>query len=254
MSREFHIDENVSEKQLNHQSTSLVIPHITRVKIHNSMYHKVNLDTASLRGNSMIQLTKTMVRDLGNCRGGARQMPIVCGGVEFKCLLMKLIYIKPKWDQLLVILQKGNEKSSKFDNKYLVVLILLYLRIQYYFLPRRSRKGRISSVRDFGKQDRVSSDHLQDLMKIYIGDYRKVKSMGLCADCWAQPGTQNVEVLHIDEIVDWLCTQKQIWGIPLGQCQWSNIYEDDESSDTESSDTESSDIRSSDDENNGSDS
>ncbi|SCU91569.1 LAFA_0F04544g1_1 [Lachancea sp. 'fantastica'] len=246
MAREFRFDENVSEKQLNFQSTSLIIPSITRTRIHNSMYYKANLDTASLRGNSMLQLSKTMLHELGTCRGIQSQKGIVCGGVEFKCLLMKLIHIRPTWAQLLVILQKGHEKHSRFDNKYLVVLVLTYLRLQYYFLSKPSEVLNITSIRDFDKDQDVTAENLKSLLLLYIRDYRKVKCMALDADCWSQGGLQKVEIRHIDEIVDWLCTESQIWALPLGQCQWCDIYaenedEDDSDSETESSESESDD-------------
>ncbi|CEP61220.1 U4/U6-U5 snRNP complex subunit PRP38 LALA0_S02e09450g [Lachancea lanzarotensis] len=244
MSREFRFDENVSEKQLNHQSTSLVVPSITRARIHNSMYYKANLDAASLRGNSMLQLSTTMLKELGTCRGASSRMSIVCGGVEFKCLLMKLVHIRPTWAQLLVILQKGHEKHSRFDNKYLVVLVLTYLRLQYYFLPRPSETSHLKGIRDFNKDQNVTAENLKNLLLLYIRDYRKVKCMALDADCWVQGGPQKVEIRHIDEIVDWLCTESQIWALPLGQCQWCDIYAENESeseSETDSSESGSDD-------------
>ncbi|KAM3164505.1 Pre-mRNA-splicing factor 38 [Lachancea thermotolerans] len=235
MSREFHVDENVSTKQLNHQSTSLVIPQLARTRIHNSMYYKINLDPASLRGDTMVQLSKTMMRDFGTCRGNARRMALVCGGVEFKCLLMKLVHLRPQWSQIVTILQKGNERSSKFDNKYLVVLVLVYLRIQYYFLPDTSDEEKVTGVLNLNKRGSVSSGTLRGLFRIYLSDYRKVKSINLETDYWYNSASKVSKTLHIDEVVDWLCTQDQIWGIPLGRCQWCNIFKET-SSEEESSD------------------
>ncbi|CUS21615.1 LAQU0S03e06678g1_1 [Lachancea quebecensis] len=237
MPREFHVDENVSAKQLNHQSTSLVIPQLARTRIHNSMYYKINLDPVSLRGDTMVQLSKTMMRDFGSCRDSAYRMVLICGGVEFKCLLMKLVHLKPQWSQLVTILQKGNERSSKFDNKYLVVLVLVYLRIQYYFLPDTPSEERVAGILDLNKRGNINSGILRKLFKIYLNDYRKIKSIDLDVDYWTNSASKAPKILHIDEVVDWLCTKDQIWGIPLGRCQWCDIFKDPSSEDESSEDS-----------------
>lgn len=240
MPREFQVDETLSYKQLNHQSTSLVIPQLTRVKIHNSMYYKINLEPPAQRGLNMIQLSKTLIRDFGTCRGQPRSILMACGGVEFKCLLMKVIHIRPTLAQILEILKKGFQKTSKFDNKYIVVLILLYLRIQYYYLPITHSKGHTAlNLENIDKEGQIDSEILRSIFKIFINDYRKVKSVLLDVDCWSSTTEQSVGILHIDEIVDWLSTKDEIWGIPLGRCRWCNIFEDD-SSDNEDSSSEDS--------------
>lgn len=242
MPLEFHFDESVSEKQLNHQSTSLVIPQLTRARIHNSMYYKVNLHPAALRGINMLQLIKKIVKQFGTTRGGSHLVSVVCGGVEFKCLLMKLVHLRPTWSQVLLILQRGNEKTSKFDNKYLVILVLVYLRVQYYYLPKPAARENKTCILDVEKQGDVTSDKLQNLFRIYINDYRKVKSMDLDIDCWSNLTGKKVDVLHIDEIVDWLCTQDHIWGIPLGKSQWIDIFREESSDEsTDESSDESTD-------------
>lgn len=65
---EFQVESNISPKQLNNQSVSLVIPRLTRDKIHNSMYYKVNLSNESLRGNTMVELLKVMIGAFGTIK------------------------------------------------------------------------------------------------------------------------------------------------------------------------------------------
>lgn len=245
MSREFQVEANLSNKQLNHQSTSLVIPQLTRVRVHNSMYYKVNLDAVGLRGVNMCQLAKVIVRDLGSLAHGGTCTAGVCGGVEFKCLLTKLVHIRPTWRQVVAILGLGKPQHAGFNNKYIVVLVLVYLRAQYYYLPAEG--GTVAGgVEQLAKLNRVSSRALRRLFGHFINDYRKVKSFSLAADCWSSSVEKRVELLHVDEVVDWLCTKNEIWGIPLGICQWCNIFDEDSGEDGEDSDGEDSDDEDSD--------
>lgn len=217
MPQEFHVESFLSPKQLNHQSVSLVIPRILRDRIHNAMYYRVNLNTASLRGDTMICLSKVLVRDLGALKDGAVNQVNMLGGVEFQCLLMKLVEIKPTLDQLTTMLQD----DENFNNKYIVGLILTYLRVQYYYLPVEDPWAR----------------KCQSLFRQYYNDYRKLKSVQLDQDCWSKSQTINVDILHTDELVDWLLTKDDIWGIPLGKCQWTEIHEDDDDDDDDSEST-----------------
>lgn len=214
MPQEFHVESFLSPKQLNHQSVSLVIPRILRDRIHNAMYYRVNLNTVSLRGDTINCLSKVLVRDLGSLKDGTLNQVNVLGGVEFQCLLMKMVEIKPTWEQLTTMLQD----DPNFNNKYIVGMILTYLRIQYYYLPL----------------DDPWVHKCQLLFRQYYNDYRKLKSVQLDQDCWSKSQTINVDILHMDELVDWLLNKDDIWGIPLGKCQWTEIDEDeDESSSSE---------------------
>lgn len=222
MSKEFYVDENISGKHLNHQSTSLVVPQIFRNKVFSSMYYKVNLTPASLRGDTLVELVNIMVRDFGSINDRKFPQVFVCGGVEFKCILMKLINIRPSWDQLQVLLEpKGN-----FNEKYMLALVLCYLRISYYF---------VSSTPELG----ITSQMLTELFKKYSKDYRKIKSIPFEDDCWSPSSLQDISVLHVDELVEYLCEMKQIWGIPLGKSQWCEFWDDD--SETSETDTTSDD-------------
>ena len=114
---EFQVESHISSKQLNNQSVSLIVPRLTRDKIHNSMYYKVNLSNESLRGNTMVELLKVIVGTLGTSRGqdGHLHM-VVLGGVEFKCILMKLIEIRPNFEQLnfcLLYTSKENKRRCR---------------------------------------------------------------------------------------------------------------------------------------------
>ncbi|AQZ11508.1 PRP38 (YGR075C) [Zygosaccharomyces parabailii] len=207
MPQEFQIESYLSSKQLNHQSVSLVIPRIARDKIHNAMYYRVNLNTVSLRGDTIECLSKVIVRDLGSLAEPVSfQQVHVLGGIEFQCLLMKLVEIRPTWDQLEVMLQEDN---TGFNNKYIVGLILAYIRIQYYFLQ----------VED------PLAQRFRVLFKHYYNDYRKMKSVLFDQDCWTKSQTVSVNILHMDELVEWLLEREEIWGIPLGKCQWKELEE-----------------------------
>ncbi|CCC69026.1 hypothetical protein NCAS_0C00360 [Naumovozyma castellii] len=223
--RDFFVESHISSKELNNQSVSLVIPRLTRDKIHNVLYYKVNLTSTSLRGNTMLQLSKIIIRDLGQLKDSNSLKNYLVGGVEFKCLLMKLIEIRPTFDQITMLLEKKKSPDDTFENKYIVALILTYLRIQYYYLKLHD------------------ASHLINLFREYINDYRKLKGIDMDMDCWSMSQQLKVEIIHIDELVDRLATNNNIWGIPLGKCQWSNIFElDDESdsgSDSSSGDSDS---------------
>ncbi|CCE65626.1 hypothetical protein TPHA_0M00510 [Tetrapisispora phaffii CBS 4417] len=230
MSHEFAVEAYLSSKQLNNQSVSLVIPRLTRDKIHNSMYYKVNLTDNSLRGNTVLQLSKVIVRDLGTLLNGSSQQLNVIGGVEFKCILMKLVEMRPTWEQLLSLLNIDNDFNSvgtvgEFDNKYITALVLTYIRIQYHF---------------------INSDHqlfnkCKKLFKLYMNDYRKLKSIAFGTNCWSMSQAIDVGIGHIDELVEWLATKNDIWGLPLAMCSWCNL---DEASESESESTADSDSES----------
>ncbi|QLQ80297.1 hypothetical protein HG537_0D02980 [Torulaspora globosa] len=215
MSFEFHVESYLSNKQLNNQSVSLVIPRLARDRIHNVMYYKVNLHPVAMRGDTIKQLIKLIVRDFGTLKDQSINETHILGGFEFKCVLMKLVELRPSWDQLQVMLL---EEDSSFNNKYIVALVLTYLRIQYYYLQDESELAMT----------------IVNIFKKYIGDYRKMKSVALDMDCWSPSQTVTVCVVHTDELVDWLITKDEIWGFPLGKCQWCQyLNQDDTSSDDE---------------------
>lgn len=216
MPQEFIVESFISSKQLNNQSVSLVIPRIVRDKIHNVLYYKVNLNNASLRGETMLQLAKVIVRDLGTLVDRPVSSVRILGGVEFKCILMKLIEIRPTWDQLLSLLNINEKHKETFSNKYILALVLVYMRIQYYFLT-----------------DQSQSKIYGDLFKQKMEDYRKLKSVSMDTDCWSMSQTIEVEIVHIDELVDWLTTKDEIWGIPLGRCQWCALFDENNESSSE---------------------
>ncbi|AMD19075.1 HBR174Cp [Eremothecium sinecaudum] len=235
MPQEFHIQSNISDKQLNHQSTSLVIPQITRLRIHSSMYYKIKLDRRSLRGDTMKQVLKVLVNDFGRCYDQSASMINVCGNVEFKCMLMKIIEICPTWAQVCEILQLGSElhKQYLFNDKYIVALLLVYLRIQYYYLPdsKSDERGALQDVDSTGK---ITTRKIKAIYKNFLCDFRKLKSINFEVDCWSSSMQKNVCIYHLDEIIDRLCTEDNIWGVPLGKCQWAaNIIEDESGSEFE---------------------
>lgn len=221
---EFQVESYISNKELNHQSVSLVIPPITRNKIHNMIYYKVNLHSTSLRGDTMLELSKVLVRDLGTLKGVSVNTVHMLGGVEFKCILMKLIEIRPTIDQLYDFVDhttsdNNNIERDEFDDKYIVALVLVYIRIQYYYL----------------RVDDVRALKFHRLFKNYISDYRKLKSLDFDIDCWSQSQNITVSIKYMDELIDQLVKMDQIWGIPLGKCYWSNIYSvEDSDSDLDS--------------------
>ena len=220
MPSEFYIESFISEKQLNNQSVSLVIPRITRERIHNSLYYKVNLHILGLRGDTLLELVKVLVRDLGTLRTKSVNQIHMLGGTIFKCLLMKLVEIRPTVEQVCLLLDQN--LNERFDGKYIVALMLTYIRIQYYFL---------------GAYDELAQ-RWKRYMKSYLKDYRKLKTLDLNQDCFSVSQTLKVSVLHMDELVDWLVTKEQIWGIPLGRCQWCDtIYESDSSDSSGSEDS-----------------
>ncbi|QLL34378.1 hypothetical protein HG536_0G02390 [Torulaspora globosa] len=216
MSFEFHVESYLSSKQLNNQSVSLVIPRLARDRIHNVMYYKVNLHPVAMRGDTLKQLINIIVRDFGTLKDQSVNATHVLGGFEFKCILMKLVELRPTWDQLQVLLQEG---ESGFSNKYIVALVLTYLRIQYYYLQDES---------DLAKS-------IVGIFKMYICDYRKMKSVALDMDCWSPSQSVSVCIVHTDELVDWLVTRDEVWGFPLGKCQWCQGLDRDSSSSGESS-------------------
>lgn len=226
MSFEFQVESNLSSKELNHRSVSLVIPRISREKIHSMLYYKANLSKSSLRGDTMLELIKIMIRDLGTLQSQSINTVHLIGSVEFKCILMKLIEIKPTLQQILFILNTAtNLINAKFNDKYIVALILTYIRIQYFFLSK----------------DDPMVPHFIQIFKKYLLDYRKLKSVDLNMDCWSPSYTVEIGIVHMDELVDHLVKEKQIWGIPLGSCQWCNIFDDDESDSDSDSDSDDSD-------------
>lgn len=122
--KEFQVESHISLKQLNNQSVSLIIPRLTRDKIHNSMYYKVNLSSESLRGNTMVELLKVIVGKLGALKNQDGHLNMtVLGGVEFKCILMKLVEIRPTLQQLTFLLNVTD--PSTFSSKYITALILV---------------------------------------------------------------------------------------------------------------------------------
>ncbi|CAH00330.1 U4/U6-U5 snRNP complex subunit PRP38 [Kluyveromyces lactis] len=224
MPNEFYVEENLSGKQLNHQSASLVVPQIFRNKVSSCMYYKFNLTPASLRGDTIVELIPVIVRDFGTMDERKTPHVTVLGGIEFKCLLMKLINLRPPWEQLKVLL----EPHEPLNNKYIAALVLCYMRISYYFLTESNPS----------EQD-ISFNLLHDLMKKYILDHRKLKSYSLDMDCWSSSIKKEIKLIHFDELIDWLCDRNEIWGIPLGKCNWCKIW-DDEEDDESSSDSDSS--------------
>lgn len=228
MSREFQVESFISSKELNNQSVSLVIPRITRDRIHNSVYYKCNLHTVSLRGDSMSHLSRILIRDFGKMKEPYLKelnAAMLVGCPQFKCLLMKLVEIRPSKEQLEALFQLGSG-VPQFEDKYIIALLLVYGRVQYYYLS----------------MDSMLAKFWRNLFMKYITDYRKLKSIHMEVDCWSQSQNITVTISHLDEIVDWLATKNEIWGIPLGKCQWADIYNqelDDDSSDDSSSDSES---------------
>ncbi|QHS73386.1 U4/U6-U5 snRNP complex subunit PRP38 [Saccharomyces paradoxus] len=244
---EFQVESHISPKQLNNQSVSLIIPRLTRDKIHNSMYYKVNLSNESMRGNTMVELLKVIICALGTVKGldGHLHMTVL-GGIEFKCILMKLIEIRPNLQQLNFLLNVKN--ANNFDSKYIIALLLVYVRLQYYYLNDNNNDN--------------DEDGLIKLFKVqlykYSQQYFKLKSFPLHVDCFAHSYNEELCIIHIDELIDWLVTQDHIWGIPLGKCQsWNKIYSSDEessSSESESNSDSESDSDSEDDSGTGSES
>lgn len=221
MSKEFYIEEAISDKQLNNQSVSLVIPRLSRDKIHNSFYYKINLQTPSLRGDTLLALERILIRDFGTLKKKSINKGHVVGGTEFKCILMKMIELCPPLEQLRVILE-SQDRRSEFSNKYIVAIILVYLRIQYHFV---------------NDSESLFSD-LHNIFKKYIKDYRKLISLDFDIDCLSISSVIQPKIIHIDELADQLCTSSNIWGIPLGVCLWTNLFEDESSSDSDTSDDE----------------
>lgn len=227
MVQEFQVDPSLSNKLLNNVSTSLVIPQITRYKIFQSMYFKVNLHPCNLRGDTIKHLAKILIRDLGSCEKRKSIHLNVCGGIEFKCLLMKLINIKPTLSQLNILLNLRNF-NDEFNDKYIIVLLLVYFRLQYYYV----------SEKIYASDDKINAIFLKKIFRQYLQDYRKVKTYPLSTDCWSSSVEKKVEIIHVDEIIDWLCTKNEIWGIPMGKCTWCDIFDsDDTSSDDTGSDS-----------------
>lgn len=190
------------------------------------IYYKVNLHIVALRGDTMLELTKILVRDLGTLKGTSVNVVHMLGGVEFKCLLMKLVEIRPTADQIIQFFKIDDEiehenKIKQFESKYIIVLLLVYIRIQYYYL----------------RNDDELAVKFGQLFKKYIKDYRKLKSLDFEVDCWSQAQNLTVSIKHLDELVDQLVTNNQIWGIPLGKCRWCNIFTDSDSESDSNSDS-----------------
>ncbi|KAG0657346.1 hypothetical protein C6P45_002451 [Maudiozyma exigua] len=219
MFTDFYVESFISSKELNHQSVSLVIPRLTRDKIHHNVYYKVNLTVPSLHSDTFMGLLKVVIRDFGTLKGKSVNQVHMLGGMIFKCILMKIVEIRPSIDQLMYILGSDLD-SGTFDNKYIVALLLTYIRIQYYYLSN----------------DNILVKVLKPIFKQYSLDYRKLKSLDLYQDCTSVGQNLTVSILHVDELVDHLVTKSDIWGIPLGRCTWCNIYDDD--SDSSSSDSD----------------
>ncbi|CAI2004431.1 hypothetical protein SEUBUCD646_0G03330 [Saccharomyces eubayanus] len=226
--KEFQVESHISLKQLNNQSVSLIIPRLTRDKIHNSMYYKVNLSNESLRGNTMVELLKVIIGKFGALKDQDGHMNMsVLGGVEFKCILMKLVEIRPTLQQLTFLLNVND--SNTFSSKYITALILVYARLQYYYLNDKNNND-------------TNADDLVKLFKVqlykYSQQFSKLKSFPLQVDCFAHSNNEELCIIRVDELVDWLVTQDHIWGIPLGKCQWSKIYDSEEESSSSGSDYE----------------
>lgn len=223
MSNEFYFESHISAKQLNHQSVSLVIPRLSRDKIHNNIYYKVNLSLPSLRCDTFMGLLEVIIRDFGTLKGKSINQVNMVGGIVFKCILMRLVEIKPTIEQLNYVLNEFSD-HNQFDNKYIIALLLTYIRIQYYY---------ISEGEEIASQ-------FKNLFKKYINDYRKLKTLDMNLDCMTMSQSLNASIVHMDELVDWLVTKDEIWGIPLGRCTWCNIFEMDDDDESESSSDESS--------------
>lgn len=185
------------------------------------MYYKTNLNTVAMRGDTMNSLAKVIVRDLGTLTEKSINQANILGGVEFNCLLMKMVELRPTWEQLSIMLQGDN--TQIFNNKYIVALVLTYLRIQYFFLQ---------------KDDALAKD-LRNTFSERLNDYRKLKSVSMNMDCWSLSQRPEISIVHMDELVEWLATQREIWGIPLGKCQWCQIFEEDNVSTEDESESES---------------
>ncbi|SMN22896.1 similar to Saccharomyces cerevisiae YGR075C PRP38 Unique component of the U4/U6.U5 tri-snRNP particle [Maudiozyma saulgeensis] len=224
MSSEFHVESYISSKELNHQSVSLVIPRLTRDKIHNNIYYKVNLTLPSLHCDTFMGLLKVIIRDFGTLKGKSINQGHMLGGIMFKCILMKIVEMRPTIEQLINIID-SNRESNEFDDKYIVVLLLTYIRVQYYYLGEKN---------DLAKRFR-------SLFKKYLLDYRKMKSLGLYEDCTATSQNLNVSIIHMDEVLDQLMTKNDIWGIPLGRCVWCDVYDSTSDSDFDSESNSSTD-------------
>lgn len=222
MSAEFFVESHISSKQLNHQSVSLVVPRLARDKIHNNIYYKANLSAPSLRGETFEGLVKVLVRDFGTLSGRSVNQVNTVGGIAFKCTLMKMIEIRPTVQQLMEVVKVRD--GTPFDNKYIAVLVLVYIRLQYYYLPR----------------DNADSQTFKQLFKECLKDYRKVKAINLDQDCLAISQSLEVKVVHIDEVVERLAEGQDIWGLPLGKCTWCDLYtsDDQDSSDSDSDSSE----------------
>ncbi|SSD61212.1 related to Pre-mRNA-splicing factor 38 [Saccharomycodes ludwigii] len=201
----FQIDKTLSDKILNHQSTSSVIPHVTRYNLQSTIFYKINLSSNNLRGNTMLQYLPFLLakyQDNILCR---------CGGtMEFKCLLLKLIEIKPTWEQMQLLLSSITKATMRNKCwKYLYVLLVVYLRIQYHFITAEISEQHTDLVRWF--EDGYSR-------------YNKFKSVKFDLDVSDKSlqldNADTVTIYHIDELIDWLLTQRNIWGIPLGNSTW----------------------------------
>lgn len=222
MSSDFYVESLISSKELNHQSVSLIIPRLTRDKIHNNVYYKVNLTVPSLHCDTFMGLLKVIIRDFGTLKGKSINQVHMLGGMIFKCTLMKIVEIRPSIDQLMCILE-SDSNSGLFDNKYIVALLLTYIRIQYYYLP----------------SDNDLANKFKPIFKQFSLDCRKLKSVDLYQDCTSLAQSLTVSILHMDELVDHLITKNDIWGIPLGRCTWCNIYDNDSDSSSDESDSSS---------------
>lgn len=153
----------------------------------------------------MVQLGPLLVTELGTMVGKSINPSLVLGGVEFKCLLMKLVELKPTWEQIRYIIDR-NKDSNGFEDKYIVAMLLVYLRIQYAFV----------------NDENPIHEDLEVIFKRYLSDYRKLKSLEWSQDCWSSSSGQiEVEVVHMDELVEWLVTKKEIWQLPLSYCPWA---------------------------------
>lgn len=219
MSSEFYVESHISPKEVNHQSVSLVVPRLAREKVHASPYYKARLSRASMRCETVLGLARVLVSDLGTLPGHSVNVANAAGGTAFKCLLMRLVELRPTLEQLRVLL--GD--SGPFSNKYIVVLVLVYVRLQYYFLQR----------------DDARAGEFRNWFKQYLGDFRRVKAVDLDQDCFGASQGVTVSILHVDEIVQRLSESRDIWGLPLGTCAWCDVYGDSDSESESESDSDS---------------
>lgn len=208
MQQDFQVDTTLSAKQLNHQSTSVVIPHILRTRIHQSMFYKTNLSLGNMRGHTMLEFMPVLFKYFIDPK---KQLKY-CGGGEFTAFLLKLIEIKPTWEQVTSFIQVYCLKNMEIM-KYAYALMMCYLRIQYYFIFEHDEQYPI----------------LQQWFRDGYTRYNKIKCLRFDVDT---SNKNDFVTYHVDELIDRLMRASDIWGIPLGQCRWL-VNEFDDTSNTE---------------------